>query len=116
MADWTGTTTLSVAEIAAAARDGASSEFNAVQRRVNKFGWRAIPDADGGVLEQSGAAPAWSGRATWQHGGAAAYCDVEVYDRGDRRDVVLTRGHKLGAGGASKRLMNGIAQAISRAP
>jgi hypothetical protein len=112
MADLTGSTTRSVADIAAAARDGAPSEFNALQRRVNTFGWRPVPDPDSGVFGQFDAGPAWSGRATWQQGSAAAYCDVEVYDRGDKREVVLTRGHKLGAGGMSKKLMNGIARAI----
>lgn len=112
MADWTGTTPLSVAEVAAAARDGAPAEFNAVQRKVNKFRWRSIPDADNGVFGQFDAGPAWSGRATWQQGSAAAYCDVEVYDRGEVREVLLTRGHKFGAGGVSKKLMNGIARAI----
>lgn len=112
MSDWTGTTTLSVTEVAAAARDGASSEFNALSRKINKFGWRAIPDADGGVFGQIDAAPAWSGRATWQQGNAAAFCDVEVYDRGDVREVVLTRGHQFGFGGQSKKLMNGIARSI----
>ena len=112
MADWTGTTTLSVAEVAAAVREGAMSEFNFVQRKTHTFGWRAIPDADAGVFGQFDAAPDWSGRATWQLGSSAAYCDVEVYERGSAREVVLTRGHKLGAGGMSKRLMNGIARAI----
>src|SRR5687768_11830402 len=110
MADWTGTTTLSAAEVAAAARDGATSEFNFVQRKTHAFGWQAIPDFDGGVFGQFDAALAWSGRASWQFG--RAYCDVEVYDRGSVREVVLTRGHKIGAGGMSKRLMNGIARAI----
>lgn len=112
MADWTGTTTRSVAEVAAAARDGAPSAFNFLQRKANTFGWRAIPDADGGVFGQFDAAPAWSGRATWQHGRSAAYCDVEVYDHGSTREVVLTRGHMFGAGAASKKLMKGIARAI----
>lgn len=114
VADWTGTTHLSVADIAAAARDGVTAEFNVVQRRTNTFGWRPIPDADGGLFGQFDEAPAWSGRATWQYLNAAAYCDVQVYDRGNVREVVLTRGHKLGAGGASKKLMNGIAQAIQK--
>ena len=58
MADWTGVTTRGVADIAAAACAGAPTEFNAVQRKINKFGWRANPEGDDGVFGQFESEPA----------------------------------------------------------
>jgi len=64
------------------------------------------------LMAEVASGPDWSGRATVHNKNVAAFCDVEVYDRGDAREVVVTRGHRFASGGMSKKLMNGIARAI----
>lgn len=116
---WRGTTERDVQTIVSAMQVQSSGWIPA--RYTGRLGrgtteWEPLPIASGGVFAGVEDPHSWGARFSFKpgngHGGA--HCDVQIYDRGAHREVIIRPAYSMGAGARAKDIVNGMIGAINR--
>ncbi len=114
---WHGSTQKDVHSIVGAMQQQSP---NWIARRWTRFGggkveWEALPTSSGGVFASVSESPAWAARfaLTPGNGRGGAHCDVEVFDRGSHREVIVRPAYSAGLGARAKDILNGMVAAAT---